>query len=326
MKPLISIIIPVYNVEQYLDYCMESVLVQDYKNLEIILIDDGSTDSSGNMCDEYAKNDSRVKVIHKKNGGLSSARNIGIEVMTGKYLTFVDSDDYIRIDYVSRMYKYILEDDTDLVVCSYKKILGEESYRNISNRRTQHYVYDAEMVRYKMIARQIPMYAHGKLYRARLIGWLNFPEGRLYEDVPTIWNVVKHIEKVTYATDELYFYRQRVDSIVNGKYKHRRMDQVYFAEQIYDEVKNVQELKYAAGTKCFFSAVDNYALVSEKFPDDKKYLENVIRRFRGEVVKDSSAEKNLKIMALVSYFNLRLVRILGRLYKKSNYRKWKNAK
>lgn len=124
MKPLISIIMPVYNVEQYLNYCMESILAQDYKNLEIILIDDGSTDSSGDMCDEYAKNDSRIKVIHKKNGGLSSARNIGIEVMTGKYMTFVDPDDYIRIDYVSRMYKYILEDETDLVVCSYKKILG----------------------------------------------------------------------------------------------------------------------------------------------------------------------------------------------------------
>ena len=116
-QDLISVIIPIYNVEQYLDRCIDSVKKQTYTNLEIILVDDGSPDNCGKMCDEYAEDDKRIKVIHKENGGLSDARNAGIEIATGEYITFIDSDDYVSLDYVEYMYKLLKDAGAKLSIC-----------------------------------------------------------------------------------------------------------------------------------------------------------------------------------------------------------------
>ncbi len=316
MTPLISIIIPVYNVEQYLDYCLQSVLSQDYTNLEIILIDDGSTDSSGQKCDEYAKQYQGVKVIHQKNGGLSSARNTGLKEMTGEYFSFIDSDDYVRKDYISRMYNLIVSDKTDMVVCSYKKVPGEEDYKNIPQKENNHSVYNQETIKYKMISRELPMYAHGKLYKRKLADNMEFPEGRLFEDVLTCWNVLKNVNSVSYSDVELYFYRQRQDSIVNMDFQHGRMDQIYFSKRIFEEIEGDTPLKYAAGTRCFFAAADDYALVTDEFKKEKIYLVKSIKMFRKYVLKDSRAGLSLKIMALLSFLCPGIVRVLGRMYKK----------
>ncbi len=322
MPPLISIIIPVYNVEQYLDYCIQSVLSQDYTNLEIILIDDGSTDSSGQKCDEYADRDQRVKVIHQKNGGLSSARNTGLKEMTGEYFSFIDSDDYVRTDYISRMYRIIDEDKSDMVVCSYKKVIGNEDYSVTSGCDNIHAVYDKEEIKLEMVSRKIPMYAHGKLYKKEFAEYMDFPEGRLFEDILTCWNVIKQVEKVSYSDVKIYFYRQRIDSIVNAEFKHHRMDQVFFSKRIFEETPENTSLRNAAGTRCFFAAADDYALLTKGYPKEKEYLLKSIRMFRTYVLKDSSAELSIKLMALISYLCPGIVRVLGRLYKRRNLKKW----
>ncbi len=322
MPPLISIIIPVYNVEQYFDYCIQSVLSQDYTNLEIILIDDGSTDSSGQKCDEYAKQDQRIKVIHQKNGGLSSARNTGLKEMTGEYFSFIDSDDYVRIDYISRMYRLIDEDKSDMVVCSYKKVIRNEDYSVISEGDSVYAVYDQEEIKMEMVSRKIPMYAHGKLYKKEFAEYMDFPEGRLFEDILTCWNVIKQVEKVSYSDVKIYFYRQRIDSIVNAEFKHHRMDQVFFSKRIFEETPENTSLRNAAGTRCFFSAADDYALLTKGYPKEKEYLLKSIRMFRTYVLKDSSAELSIKLMALISFLCPGMVRVLGRLYKRRNLKKW----
>ena len=125
MEELISVIIPVYKVEKYLKRCVESVQKQTFKNLEIILIDDGSPDSCGEMCDEMSKMDSRIKVVHKNNGGLSDARNAGIEIASGKYVVFVDSDDWLDLDMIDLLYRILKQYDADFAECSYRNIYKE---------------------------------------------------------------------------------------------------------------------------------------------------------------------------------------------------------
>ncbi len=318
MYPLISVIIPVYNVEQYFDYCIQSVLSQDYTNLEIILVDDGSTDSSGQKCDIYAKQDHRVRVIHQINGGLSSARNTGLKEMTGEFFAFVDSDDYVRSDYISKMYSLMEADKSDIVVCSYKKVTGNEDFSMIRAADMNHISYSREDIKIEMISRKIPMYAHGKLYKKELVVFTQFPIRRHFEDVPTSWNVIKNIEKATYTDAKLYYYRQRPDSIVNMSFNSSRMDQLYFSEQVFEDIEEDTELKYSAGSRCFFAAADNYSFVTDDYPEDKRYLKKAIKKYRKYVLKDKRAEKSLKIMAFISLFGMGIVGLLGRSYKKKN--------
>lgn len=126
MNELISIIIPVYNVEKYIGKCIDSLIKQKYDNLEIILIDDGSSDNSGEICDKYAKKDKRIKVIHKKNSGQADSRNIGISKASGKYIGFVDSDDYIDKDYYNRLYKTLVKNNADVVTCKYQNVYNDD--------------------------------------------------------------------------------------------------------------------------------------------------------------------------------------------------------
>lgn len=319
----VSVIVPVYNVEEYLDYCIKSILSQDYQNIEVLLIDDGSTDSSGAMCDSYAMEDERIRVIHKENGGLSSARNTGLLEMTGDFFSFVDSDDYVRTDYISRMLSYLNKDNSDMVICSFEKVIGEKDCSQFLKTESDYEVYDRETIQFKMLSRQVPMYAHGKMFRNNLKKWIRFPEGRLFEDVPTVWNVVKHVNKVSYISDRLYFYRQRLGSIVNTKYRHERLDQVVFSEQIYDEVYSNLTMRYIAASRCFFAASDSFTFVTKDFPNDIAYIKNVIKKYRREVLQDMYAGRNLKVMALISYLNVDVIRIIGRLYKRKNYCQWK---
>ena len=133
LQPLISVIVPCYNVEEYLPKCIESILNQTYRNLEILLVDDGSPDNCGRICDEYAAKDSRIRIIHKKNGGLSDARNAALDVMTGEYVTFIDSDDYVSDDYVEYLYKIIKESGVKLSVSSYQTFVDDSSAEICTN-------------------------------------------------------------------------------------------------------------------------------------------------------------------------------------------------
>lgn len=319
----ISIIIPVYNVEPYLERCLNSVINQTYSNIEIILVDDGSTDDSGIMCDDYKRQDTRIKVIHKENGGLSSARNEGLKYITGEYFTFIDSDDYMRTDYISKMYEATDNKKIDMVICRAKKVIGEEDYRLHLAKEGKAELLDVERVKIEMLKRKIPMYAHGKLFHKKLAKFICFPEGRIYEDVPTIWNVIKHVDVVAYLEEELYYYRQRLNSIVNSGFKVSRMDQCYFSEEIVKEVQEINELYYPATSLCFFGAVDNYCLITKEFPKEKKYLERLIYKYRRDVLKGRETQKILKVMAILSFFSLKLVKLLGKFYKLFNRVKWR---
>ena len=181
---LISIIIPVYKVEKYLEKCIESVLKQTYTNLQIILVDDGSPDNCGKICDEYDKKDSRIEVIHKANGGLSDARNVGISKAKGRYIGFVDSDDYIKEDMYEILLNLIKKYDADVSICNlYDVIDGNECIRNKENGIREYSRLD--ILKEVLLDKNIQSYAWNKLYEKELFDEIKYPIGKKYEDIGT---------------------------------------------------------------------------------------------------------------------------------------------
>lgn len=314
-KPLISVIIPVYNVFPYLKPCVESVLKQTYSNLEIILVDDGSTDQSGALCDEFAETDQRIRVLHCENGGLSVARNRGLEIMTGEYVAFVDSDDFITEEYLQILYDRLLQDDTDMAVAGYQKF-SDGKMPAMNDDSQKHWLYNQEQMKELMLSRKLPMYTHGKLYRAELFKDIRFPIGKLYEDFIIAWEILKIITAVSVVNKKMYFYRQRKGSIVNVIFKPNRMDLVYFAEKIFDETANEPKLHVIAGSRCFFSVADNYALETGQYPEIEKELCRKITKYRSYVLKDEMAGMALKVLAVISYVSPVLVKWFGKIYKR----------
>ncbi len=208
--PCISIIIPIYKVEQYLVQCLESVIKQTWKNLEIILVDDGSPDQCGTICDVYAQKDERVRVIHKPNGGLSDARNVGLDIATGDYIGFVDSDDYID----ESMFEYLLsgieKTDADISICN---VTHFSSNRTWTDSLDPCFISGTEGVRNLFLDFSYHNFVWNKLYAARLWKNVRFPKGRTFEDILTTWQTFRQADRIIVLPDAKYFYRHREDGI-----------------------------------------------------------------------------------------------------------------
>ena len=221
--PLISIIVPVYNVDAYLKQCVDSILNQKYENFELLLVDDGSTDKSGEICDVYGKRDKRVRVFHKKNGGVSSARNVGLDKAKGEWIAFVDSDDIVTQDYLFDLYNSLKGNDIDLVIQNVSVFKdGTEPYRNdISELSKEIHVYDKHEFK-KMLVEQLLVlrcWPVSKLYRQSLIKKNNLKfssELDFAEDYYFLFDYLLHIEKgVACASISNYFYREREGSLAH---------------------------------------------------------------------------------------------------------------
>lgn len=217
----VSVIVPVYNVEKYLPQCIESIINQTYKNLEIILVDDGSTDNSGKICDQYAENDNRIVVIHKINGGLSDARNVGLKKAIGDYIGFVDSDDWIEANMYEVMLNKILENDYDIVSCGhfveYQNKSCKVCYGNkvIEKSNIVKDYYSENNVFYGPCMR---------LYKKSIWENLKYPEGKLYEDVFVFLDTFCKANKIISIDNCLYHYRQRKSSTMGRTFDKRQLD------------------------------------------------------------------------------------------------------
>ena len=228
---LISVIIPVYKVEQYLDRCIESVVSQTYKNLEIILVDDGSPDNCPGICDKWKNVDSRIRVIHKKNGGLSDARNAGVAISKGKYIAFVDSDDYICSDMYEKLYKVIVKSKADMAICNFLCV-GEEG--NVINRKNiQMPIKDEIILGQEVLTNRIWgkqgwhwVVAWPRLYSRALFENICFPVGKVHEDEFTAHLFWNNCEKVACTKGVYYNYVQRNESIMNERYSVKRLDSI----------------------------------------------------------------------------------------------------
>lgn len=223
----ISIIVPVYNVEKYLENCIESILNQTFKDFELILVDDGSTDNSGKICDIYEKKDSRIKVIHKNNEGLSSARNTGLDIACGKYVGFVDSDDSIHPKMYEVLYNLIEKYKSDISCCNYKytydisnqnhEELNLNEVIEMSNIEAIEKLYDKDLGVRLVVA-------WNKLYNKRLFDNIRYKVGRLHEDEFMAHRILYNCKKITYVDNELYYYLQREGSIMSQISYKRKVD------------------------------------------------------------------------------------------------------
>lgn len=236
-RGMISVIVPVFNVELYLEKCIDSIINQTYQNLEIILVDDGSTDRSGGICDAYVKKDGRVRVCHKCNGGLSSARNTGLDMAAGEYIGFVDSDDYIAPDMYESLCSFLSE-DVDLVCCGIVRT-DKRGHRTVTG-DAKHPVYldHQQSVKELLLRRHLAFSACDKLMKRTIIGELRFPQNRVCEDLPFTYNVVKRCKKTVNIGSCKYFYNYRGDSISRKPFYARRIDYVLFAGDILKDVRS----------------------------------------------------------------------------------------
>ncbi|WP_432629603.1 glycosyltransferase family 2 protein [Brotaphodocola sp.] len=220
----VSVIVPVYNVEKYLKECVDSILGQSWQNYEMILVDDGSTDSSGKICDDYALKNKKIKVVHKKNGGLSSARNSGIDIAKGNYIAFVDSDDVLHTDYLKVMIELIKKESADLVACDFVKGMNCCWEKNIEQQldiRCGDDVLD-QMNNNDVIV----TVAWNKLYDKKFFQdyQLRYPEGKIHEDMFLTPQILHLAKKMVITNQKLYFYRQRENSIMNSKFSKKQLD------------------------------------------------------------------------------------------------------
>lgn len=248
MDPLISIIVPIYKVENYLRKCIETIMNQTYKNIEIILVDDGSPDNSAQICDEYAQQDNRIVVIHQKNGGLSNARNSGLNIAKGEYIGFVDGDDYIENDMYETLYNAIKENNAQMAICDF--YIVNEKQEEIPNEIKTEMKEDIKIFNKKeameemLIDKNIRGYVWTKLFKKDCFKNLRFPEGKNYEDIAISIKCFEKTEQIVYINKQKYYYLQRANSIDHVKSEKNLSDALDVSYERYKYVKeNYPELK-----------------------------------------------------------------------------------
>lgn len=296
----ISIIVPVYKVEQYLYRCIKSLMDQTYKNIEIILVDDGSPDNCPQLCENYAKQDSRIKVIHKENGGLSDARNVALDNITGEYIAFVDSDDWVEADFIETLYTNVMRENADISIIGYTLVWDDGGKRRFTQ-DDEYYVFDTETaIRELLKQRKFSCMVCQKLYKKQIFDAVRFPVGKLYEDVAVSLPTFLKAQKVVVSGKSGYNYYQRSDSIVNSKFDKRKL---YFLDCCQEIIaySDIHHGKYDIEAHVFYlRALMMFILQLYQAPEkDKnitKYLIKEVRECRKYIWKGSYMELRKKVV------------------------------
>lgn len=322
LDDLISVIVPIYNVECYLNKCIDSILSQTYRNIEIILVDDGATDCCPMICDEYAKKDARIHVIHQKNRGLSVARNSGIDVATGEYLIFIDSDDYIDKEMLNVLYRNIKKADAEIAVCNFIEVHNNESLEQevIQGKKFIFDKLEAMNNLYNNMALQTVV-AWNKLYKKELFQTLRYLPGKVHEDEYLIHHILNCVNLIVYDDTPLYYYRQRKDSITGKNYNLKRLDVIEAYEDRIEffQKKGYKGLMIKAQEKYLDLLIEQYYLVQEYYPQERKIYSNIRYKFKKYYLNNA-----IKI-SFKNCLKYKLFYIIPLLYKKMK-RIWKLKK
>ena len=312
----VSIVVPVYNVEDCLSYCVDSLRQQTYKNIEIILVDDGSTDHSGEICDQYAQEDERIKVLHIENGGQSRARNIGVQATSSDWIMFLDSDDYYDLKAVEYLValrdKYVV----DLVVTS---IVEVRTYQTELNTEDISLENSEKLDRYTGLVRMfygnsVGTHPGGKLYKKEILLQYPYPEGMIYEDLALAYEHIHYCTEIAVGHRSVYKYYRRMGSTVNSKYSERLLN-FYKAMEwnrayVERDYPNDQEMRRALNVRYVFNGlhVVHAMLSSDMYSDVNKIRKEYTRYFNDIIPNPNIIWKNK-----VKYL---LLLLSPRLYKK----------
>lgn len=324
---LITVIIPVYNVERELPRCVKSVLKQTYKNLEVILVDDGSTDGSSGLCDEFRRMDNRCKVYHTSNNGLSAARNYGIARANGDYVTLVDSDDYVDEDYIEYLYQLLQDSGFDLAVCQHRVELDNGNTLEYG-KKGKETLSGKECIERMLYHDVIDTSAWGKLYARHLFETVQYPAGMLYEDIGTTYKLFLQCESVAVGYESKYAYVRRRGSIVNRSYNRKKLDLLEMTDRMGEDVVNhYPDLKAAVLRRRVYARIStlNQMLDAKGVEKERKEILSFIKNERHAILRDAKAPKRDKAALVLLGISYRLYRVVWLCYQNYLWRGGESA-
>ena len=313
--PLVSVIIPVGNVAPYLPRCLDSVLAQTYTNLEIIVVDDGTTDGSAEIAAAYARRDSRVKVYHQPQSGVAAARNRGLQQVTAPYLTFVDADDYVSADYIATLYQTLQAADTPMAVVGICKI--KLNGKRVLCATNEQSVVDPKTMLVAMLHDEY-LAVYAKLYRTELWQGITFPVGRVYEDVAVMYQVVARCERIALHTVPLYYYCRRGDSLTARAFTPHYLDLITAVNAMCDFIvaryPDLQTLADSRRLWAYLIVLWQFALIKHPDPAIKKQLWQYVTTNRRAVLKSKLLPRRLAWTLRFTRLGFYPFRILRKIY------------
>lgn len=257
IEDLISVIVPVFNVEPYIEQCIKSIVDQTYKKIEIILVDDGSSDQGGAICDCWAASDDRIRVIHQDNQGLSAARNAGLAISKGEYISFIDSDDWIEMDMLEVLHERITDSESDIVICG---VMVEYESGSSSKEFNKDEIFTSKEALISLLSgSEVKDQVWDKLYRRSAIGTVQFPIGKFHEDLYWSYQVIVNVDRISLVSKSFYHYRQRSTSIMGMGYSIRRLDAMEAKKERFEFFEQYDnELALLAYSDCLLSCFYHY--------------------------------------------------------------------
>lgn len=315
---LISVILPIYNVSDYLDRCMKSVINQTYKNIEIIMVDDGSTDDSALKCDEYKEKDDRIVVFHKENGGLSDARNYGIKRASGDYITCVDSDDFVDLDYIEYLYSLITKYNVKMSICQHRVLYSNGKVKEFGKSGKE--VLSSKKCLERMLYHDvIDTSAWAKLYDRSLFSDVEYPKGKLFEDIGTTYKLMLQCNNVAVGYESKYNYIIRRDSIVNCSFNPKKFDLLEMTDKMADDVlKLYPDLKKAVLRRQVYARFStlNQMRNAKGFDNNRKHIIFYIKSNKDILLKDDKTPKRDVLAVKLLMCGYPIYKVCWNLYEK----------
>lgn len=318
----VAVIIPVYNDEKRIGYCIESIINQEYQNLEILIINDGSKDQSGQICDEYASKDNRIRVIHQENKGLAFVRNLGISEIESDYLVFVDSDDYVSKNYVYNLMFLIQNSSAKLSACRFEKTVENHLDQNKKVQTSDFELIDSQDMLYRMLYHDGAEFSvWDKLYHKSLFEGIEFPTGELYEDIKVIPEIVKKAETIAIHPLADYFNFLQQNSIQRSDFNHRKLVVVDNINKILNDVQESgrpELIKAAIYRKCDIIIELMFQIAKPEDASIKEQLWSEFKQMRNIVIRDNHPKaRKVRMAAIISYLGLPFFEKMYKAYTKS---------
>ena len=323
MQDLISVIIPIYKVEDYLEKCIDSVINQTYKNLEIILVNDGSPDNCKQICEKYKEDDERIVIINKENGGLSDARNAGIDIAKGKYIAFIDSDDYVSEDYIKYLYSLINEYSAKMSICRVKEVWTNTRNEELQKdeKLTSKLLNSKETFYNLLFDKGVEVCAYAKLYSRELFNNIRFPKGKVYEDTAIMYKIIKNAKQIAYGDKKCYYYVAREGSISkHPEFNKNEMDYIEHTSQMLDYIEkrypNLKSAIHRFDVYAKFRVLKMLIFTKPRNRQMEKEYVKEIKKNQKEVFKLKETPRKDKIAIILLNLGLPVFKFSWMIYRK----------